>query len=183
VGAGLSLHLHKELTGLGQIDGASPYFHAQKRECTELPIQSVNQLTDVGCENLVLLGRTSSIFWDIPPCSLLKIKWSFGLVSCLPYSSTLKIKAICSSETSVDSQRSTWRYIPQCRTLHLTAQYEHNLNLFVTRHELRTGFSPRLRSHWRRNGPEIIRWETRIVVGRKVAGLIPDYVIGLFQST
>jgi hypothetical protein len=31
---------------------------------------------------------------------------------------TLKMKAICSSETSVDSQRTTWCYIPEDGTLH-----------------------------------------------------------------
>jgi hypothetical protein len=32
--------------------------------------------------------------------------------------STLKMKAICSSETSVDTQRTTRRYIPEVDTLH-----------------------------------------------------------------
>jgi hypothetical protein len=39
------------------------------------------------------------------------------LVSCSGYFSTLKIEAICSSETLVDSQW-TWRYIPENGTLH-----------------------------------------------------------------
>jgi hypothetical protein len=43
-------------------------------------------------------------------------KQSFMLVSCLAYSSTLKMKATCSSETSVDFQRTTQRYIPEKRT-------------------------------------------------------------------
>jgi hypothetical protein len=34
------------------------------------------------------------------------------------FSSTLKTDVICSSETSVDHQRSTRRYIPENRTLH-----------------------------------------------------------------
>jgi hypothetical protein len=33
-------------------------------------------------------------------------------------SSTLKMEAICSSETSVDTQRTTRRYIPEDGTLH-----------------------------------------------------------------
>jgi hypothetical protein len=37
------------------------------------------------------------------------------LVSCLAYS-TLKMEAICSSETSIDFQRTTRRYIPEDRT-------------------------------------------------------------------
>jgi hypothetical protein len=35
----------------------------------------------------------------------------FLLVSCLAYSSTLKMEAVCSSETSVDVYRTRWRYI------------------------------------------------------------------------
>jgi hypothetical protein len=41
----------------------------------------------------------------------------FTLVSCLAYSSTLKIKAAYSSETSVDFQRNKWCYIPEGRTV------------------------------------------------------------------
>jgi hypothetical protein len=39
-------------------------------------------------------------------------------VSCLTYSSTLKMEATCSSETSVDFQRTTRPYIPDNRTHH-----------------------------------------------------------------
>jgi hypothetical protein len=41
----------------------------------------------------------------------------FSLVSCLAYPSTLKMEAICCSETSVDFQRTTPRYIPDHWTL------------------------------------------------------------------
>jgi hypothetical protein len=41
------------------------------------------------------------------------------LVSCLAYSSTLKMEATCSSEMSVDFQQTVWRYIPDDRTLHI----------------------------------------------------------------
>jgi hypothetical protein len=41
----------------------------------------------------------------------------FMLVSCLAYSSTLKMEATCSSEMSVDFQRTIWHYIPEYRTL------------------------------------------------------------------
>jgi hypothetical protein len=41
----------------------------------------------------------------------------FLLVSCLAYSLTVKMETICSSETSVDFHRTTWRYIPEDRTL------------------------------------------------------------------
>jgi hypothetical protein len=40
------------------------------------------------------------------------------LVSCPAYFSTLKMEVICSSETSVDFQRTTRRYIPEDSTLH-----------------------------------------------------------------
>jgi hypothetical protein len=45
-------------------------------------------------------------------------KQSFTLVSCLAYSSTLKMEATCSSETSADFQRTTRRYISEDRTVH-----------------------------------------------------------------
>jgi hypothetical protein len=85
----------------------------------------------------------STILWDITPCSPLKVSRHFGgtyrlhlqsrrisrgrnqhqvaptftLVSCSAYSSTLKMEAICSSETSVYFQRTTRRYIPDDSTL------------------------------------------------------------------
>jgi hypothetical protein len=43
----------------------------------------------------------------------------FMLVYCLAYSSTLKMEAICSSETSVYFHRTTRRYMPEDRTLPL----------------------------------------------------------------
>jgi hypothetical protein len=75
----------------------------------------------------------SFIIWDITPCSLQKLNRRFGrkyllhfLGFCLPlaftlvsssgYPSTLKIKSICSSETSVGFQRSAWSYTPENRT-------------------------------------------------------------------
>jgi hypothetical protein len=43
------------------------------------------------------------------------------LISCLDISSTLKMEAIYSSETPVDFQRITQRYIPDDRTFLITA--------------------------------------------------------------
>jgi hypothetical protein len=40
---------------------------------------------------------------------------AFTMASCLAYSSTLKMDATCSSETSVDFKRTTRRYIPEDR--------------------------------------------------------------------
>jgi hypothetical protein len=65
----------------------------------------------------------STIFWDIMPCSLLKVNLSplaFTLVSCSAYSSTLKMEAICCSKMSVDFQWTTQCYIPEDSTLHIT---------------------------------------------------------------
>jgi hypothetical protein len=62
-----------------------------------------------------------------PPSSQLKNKPSRALalllarfmqISCLAYSVTVKMGATYSSEMSVDFQRTTWRYIPEDRTLH-----------------------------------------------------------------
>jgi hypothetical protein len=46
----------------------------------------------------------------------------FTLVSCLAYSSTLKMEGTPSSETWVDFQRTIWRYVPENRTLQLVKQ-------------------------------------------------------------
>jgi hypothetical protein len=41
---------------------------------------------------------------------------AFTLIYCSAYSSTLKMEAVCSSETSIDFQRTTRRYIPDNST-------------------------------------------------------------------
>jgi hypothetical protein len=48
----------------------------------------------VGFEVFTAVVMKSINFWDITPCSPLSV-----------YSSTLKMEAICSSETSVDTQK------------------------------------------------------------------------------
>jgi hypothetical protein len=60
----------------------------------------------------------------IVPCSPIKVSRGFGR-TCLihlhglrAYSSTLKMEATYSSETSVDFQWTTLRYVPEDRTLH-----------------------------------------------------------------
>jgi hypothetical protein len=84
----------------------------------------------------------SSVFWIITLCSSLKVNGRFGGTchlhlhsrrisharnqheagsrqsSCLAYSSTLKMEATCSSETSVDFKLTTWRCKPEDITLH-----------------------------------------------------------------
>jgi hypothetical protein len=59
-----------------------------------------------------------SIFWDIMACRQLKVDQRFGGT----YRRHLKgriSRAICSSETSVDFQRTTWRYVPEDSALHV----------------------------------------------------------------
>jgi hypothetical protein len=43
---------------------------------------------------------------------------SLLLATCLTYSSTLKLEAVCSSETSISSYRATLHYTPEYSTLH-----------------------------------------------------------------
>jgi hypothetical protein len=78
----------------------------------------------VGCEVLTTVVVKSCIFWDIMLCIPLNETSpkagspAFRLVSCVAYSSTLKMEATCSSETSVDFQQTTQCYIPEDRALH-----------------------------------------------------------------
>jgi hypothetical protein len=70
----------------------------------------------------------SIIFWDVTPCSLLSCNRRFGrtyrlspaylLVLAEIISSALKMEAISSSETSVATQQTTRRHIPEDDTLH-----------------------------------------------------------------
>jgi hypothetical protein len=56
------------------------------------------------------------LFWYITPCIPLKVIRRLKqvvAVSCLAYSSTLKMDVTFSSETSVDFQRTTLSYIPE----------------------------------------------------------------------
>jgi hypothetical protein len=59
-----------------------------------------------------MIDLKSIIFWDMKPCSLLSCWFAE------PISSTLKMEAISSSETSGATQRTTWRHIPEDDTLH-----------------------------------------------------------------
>jgi hypothetical protein len=90
--------------------------------------------------NYITEDVKSSVFWNVTPCSWVEVhidvseehtssifkvkeqakqvaykKWSayhiFFLITCLAYSSTLKIEAVRSSETSVSFYRTTRRHI------------------------------------------------------------------------
>jgi hypothetical protein len=97
--------------------------------CRPAPSQSQYRLRypgsySMGFEVLRELVMKSSVFWDVTPCSPLKVKlikqWAEQETelclptafthSCSDYSSTLKMEAICSSEMSVDSTDYTALY-------------------------------------------------------------------------
>jgi hypothetical protein len=87
----------------------------------------INEKLYVEFEVLTPVVMKSTLFWDITPCSPLKVGFhlqgrhilSHFLLARLILS-TLNMEAICSSETSVDSQRTTRRYIPEDDTLQET---------------------------------------------------------------
>jgi hypothetical protein len=62
----------------------------------------------VGFEVLTTVVMKSDIFWDITPCSPLKVTDV----------SEKHVASICSSEKLVDFQRTTRRYIPKHSTLY-----------------------------------------------------------------
>jgi hypothetical protein len=112
---------------------------AARRHCQYIQIVPKHHLPVIGTpileqtvefEALTAVVMKSTNFGDITACGPLKVNRRFGitylllclppaftLVSCTAYSSTLKIEAICSSETSVHVQRATRRYIPGESTL------------------------------------------------------------------
>jgi hypothetical protein len=102
-----------------------------------------SKCADVGFEVLTAVVMKSTIFWNITPCSPLSVNRRFGgtyrlhlqdrksklsknachLLSCWYLAQliflTLKMEAMCSSETSVDTQQTTWRHIPEAGTLQM----------------------------------------------------------------
>jgi hypothetical protein len=82
----------------------------------------------VGFEVLTAVIMESAIFWDITLCSLLP---AFTLLSCSAYSLVLKMEAIGCSETSVDFQQTTWRYMPEDSTLNKTRCWVSRILMFL----------------------------------------------------
>jgi hypothetical protein len=88
-----------------------------------------NVLGFVEFEVITAVVMKSIIFWDMAPRSPLSVNRRFGgtyrlhlqglryKFSKKPASKHMKMETICSSETSVDTQRSTWRHIPEDDTL------------------------------------------------------------------
>jgi hypothetical protein len=65
----------------------------------------------------VFIRKPASRIWDSHSRGYEQSAWHL-LVSWSTYSSTLKMEVTCSSETSVDFQRTTPRYIPEDVTIH-----------------------------------------------------------------
>jgi hypothetical protein len=79
-------------------------------------IISCRTSTEISEEYIVLIFRVEECgkLGKKPTWSKYQSDW----VSCLAYSSNLKLESICFSETSVDFQRTTRHYIPEDRLLH-----------------------------------------------------------------
>jgi hypothetical protein len=60
------------------------------------------------------------VFWDVAPCSHIEVDRRFRGAYCL-------MVAVCTSETSVNINVTTWRYIPQTPNVILTAMRTWNL--------------------------------------------------------
>jgi hypothetical protein len=58
-----------------------------------------------------------------PNKKLARSRWQAEQVSCMAYSSTLKMKVTCSPETSVDFKRTKRRYIPEDKTVLVPVLY------------------------------------------------------------
>jgi hypothetical protein len=86
----------------------------------------------------------SSVFWDITPCKLLNVNRRFGETRHLRLQGRRiilarnqrevcgeEISVICSSETSVEIQRTTWRYIAEDGTYITTGERTANIKIHV----------------------------------------------------
>jgi hypothetical protein len=118
-----------------------PFFYGQRarlERCAEMQealyVKCALLLSELN-QSRKLINIKSTIFWDITPCSALKVNRRFGGTCRLHFqgrrigrvrnqrgskwqASTLKMGLICPTETSADFQRTTRRYIPGDNTLH-----------------------------------------------------------------
>jgi hypothetical protein len=105
------LHQHHTCSSISQ----GPPATKPSDTCTFIAsyIVSYGRVWGLRFEVLTAALMKSSIFWEITPCSPLEVR-RFLLHACLlPYSPTLKMEVTCSSEISVDLQRTTQHYIPE----------------------------------------------------------------------
>jgi hypothetical protein len=94
----------------------------------------VSKCKVVGSEALKAMVMKRCIFWYITPCRPVKVNRQLGgmcllhlqlvacfmLVSCLAFSSTLKMEAAYSSEMSDEYRQTTRRYIPVAELIEVT---------------------------------------------------------------
>jgi hypothetical protein len=87
----------------------------------EVHSQYIKTLTTTTCFGLKRPSPDCEVRYPSPPVTYLKQNNLFvldGTFRIIVNVSTLKIEAICSSETAVDTQRTTRRYILEDGTLH-----------------------------------------------------------------
>jgi hypothetical protein len=60
----------------------------------------------------------SRVFWDVAPCSHIEVYRRFGGASIIRAMTALLTEAVRTSETSVNFNVTTWRYIPEDTKLH-----------------------------------------------------------------
>jgi REP element-mobilizing transposase RayT len=136
----------------------------RKNRCKNLKSYTDKLSQHVGFKVLTAVVMKNSVFWFIMPYSPLEVDRHFGvssrhhrqgrrmlaicltLVSCMDYSSTLKMEATCSSASSVDFQQTKWRYISKCRTPQLCQ----NFVTRITRHFQTLWQKPAHRLYWLR---------------------------------
>jgi hypothetical protein len=108
--------------------------HAKLKHC-DTKSEHTTDCHKVGFEAFSGAVMKCSVFWDVTPCSPLKASWCFRrtcclylqiegaayfiLVSCLVYSSILKMEVTFFSKTLVDFQETTLHYISEDRTLQI----------------------------------------------------------------
>jgi hypothetical protein len=103
------------------ISGITSPFQRNTKTSQMMTFEQIRELVEF--EVLTAVVMKNSIFWDATSCNPLKVKRRLmtatylTLVSLLAYSSTLKMEATCSFETSVDFQWTIRCYIPEDTTL------------------------------------------------------------------
>jgi hypothetical protein len=144
----------------------------------------------IGFEVHTAVLMKSPVFWNITPCSLLKVNRRFGGIYRLHRqvprikpskkpawnqvpgkASTLNTEATCSSETSVDFQRTTRRYIQDDRTLHeINTCYSGSIwrepnsssSSFSWRDKLHSHLNP-YKTHCRFNSLRVCSWCNKLI--------------------
>jgi hypothetical protein len=96
-------------------------------------VSAINEHQDqyVGSEVLTAVVMKRTIIWDTTPCIPLKVNRRFGWFLPQLIFSSLKMEAICSSETSDDTRRTTRRYIPEDGTLEDQYGSQNHISIYL----------------------------------------------------